>query len=315
MTEGAFAFLDCLGFKGIWKRADASEVIKKLSSIEQQASGASAMVERFIESVDTLRITTHVASMSDSIAVSLRFEQKQEKISDWERGALVWGVSLAAVVILHRFLQDEPPLALRGCIAYGSHECNRTFVVGPAVDEAAEYMNLPQGAFVWLTPLAAKYYQTFASHIAEELPSLQSDAGFLDFLGRASETMPGTPIGAIYGALRALDSEKLGQILPLLANYILPAMVVNATMPIRGGQVLRCLMVNPLWSTPAPDERRKLIDLYSKTFAGGPLDVLLKWQNTVAFLEWLDQMCGNFWKGVGSPEKSQSRNQSEGEAS
>ena len=34
MQEGAFAFIDCLGFKGIWKRENLNLLLKKLNGIK-----------------------------------------------------------------------------------------------------------------------------------------------------------------------------------------------------------------------------------------------------------------------------------------
>jgi hypothetical protein len=42
----------------------------------------------------------------------------------------------------------------RGVVTFGEAAIEENFVVGPAVDEAAEAMNAAQGALVWLTPSA-----------------------------------------------------------------------------------------------------------------------------------------------------------------
>lgn len=50
MTEGAFAFMDCLGFKGAWSRVtDSSMLANKMRSIEQKVTEARAQAARFIE--------------------------------------------------------------------------------------------------------------------------------------------------------------------------------------------------------------------------------------------------------------------------
>ena len=47
-----------------------------------------------------------------------------------------------------------PALAYRGCISVGQFEISDRFVLGPAVDEAATYLDAAQAAIVWMAPTA-----------------------------------------------------------------------------------------------------------------------------------------------------------------
>jgi hypothetical protein len=51
-------------------------------------------------------------------------------------------------------LLTPPALAFRGSIAVGQFLMDDNFILGPAVDDAAEHVNLAEGAFVWMTPSA-----------------------------------------------------------------------------------------------------------------------------------------------------------------
>jgi hypothetical protein len=46
MREGAFALIDCLGFKGIWKRTDTTLLIRKLLRIEEVVSSEVANLQK-----------------------------------------------------------------------------------------------------------------------------------------------------------------------------------------------------------------------------------------------------------------------------
>src|ERR1700680_1703377 len=53
------------------------------------------------------------------------------------------------------------PLPLRGCVSFGPHLCDGNVLIGPAVDQAAEYMNEPEGAFIWVLPGVAERHKSF----------------------------------------------------------------------------------------------------------------------------------------------------------
>ena len=56
-------------------------------------------------------------------------------------------------------LQEAPALAYRGCIAFGEFDMEEGFVIGGAVDEAAEHMEKAEGAFIWCAPSALDWIE------------------------------------------------------------------------------------------------------------------------------------------------------------
>ncbi len=165
MEEGAFALVDCLGFKGIWKRSDPNRLLEKLYALEDSANGEAIALGAILQAP----VKVHARMLSDTLAISLR--QPSPTPPDEEFGnRLVVHVVLAMISVIGRFALNEPPLLLRGCITYGPHLCDGSFLVGPAVDCAAEHMNLPQGAFVWLHPSAAYRYRAHIQNIKAESP-------------------------------------------------------------------------------------------------------------------------------------------------
>lgn len=166
MQEGAFALVDCLGFKGIWKRADPELLIQKLLKIEEIVNEhltSNALAFRHL-SFGPIRV--HVRLLSDTVAISLQYEKQVGKEPEsWQTNILVPLICDSIIRVLHLFLEGEPPLVLRGCVTYGEHLSNGNFIVGPAVDDAAEHMNIPEGAFVWLHPTAASKFRRFQARM------------------------------------------------------------------------------------------------------------------------------------------------------
>jgi hypothetical protein len=158
MREGAFALIDCLGFKGIWKRTDQT------IPLEEHQTLLLGKLKRIMDKIQLQLIAglpyhllrrgviLTASLLSDSVAISLRYEdddkddpskQRAKKIMEKrEKSYLVWLICASTVRVLDLYLEDKPSLVLRGCITYGEYEHNTTdtgsFIVGPAVDDAAE---------------------------------------------------------------------------------------------------------------------------------------------------------------------------------
>jgi len=169
---GALAMFDALGFKGIWKRegVDPDGVIDKLRRLQKDVNeklqadfagdlqGTLNSNEKILESVafsflsDTivLGISTK-PGFGEDIGPSYKHDYYLE---EGPTIALLTATSFVANT-LRQATATAPHLAYRGCIAYGQFALDDRFIVGPAVDEAAENMDRAQGAFVWLTPSAS----------------------------------------------------------------------------------------------------------------------------------------------------------------
>ncbi|MEP7364575.1 MAG: hypothetical protein ABI972_15065 [Acidobacteriota bacterium] len=75
--------------------------------------------------------------------------------------------------IIDKALDEPAPLLYRGCLAVGSMKIDGDFLIGPAIDEAAEYFELSDGPFFWLAPSALainhQYAATFIDRIEPTL--------------------------------------------------------------------------------------------------------------------------------------------------
>lgn len=267
MQEGAFALIDCLGFKGIWKRSDEAPLLEKLRSIRQRIQ--LQLIAGLPYGLLRKDVILDASLISDSVAISLRYEdnatkadagkQRTKKIGERrEKSYLVWLICASTVRVLDLYLKGEPSLVARGCITYGKYEHDTTrtgsFIVGPTVDDAAEKVEISQGAFVWLHPEAAELYR-YAVTVQRKTVRL------LHKRNDRPELLEG--------------SKK---------SLCEPIMVDPYDMPLKGGGHLRCPILNPLAFHDTEEERQAVFRAYEKAMSDNQLDVMLKRQNTMEFL-------------------------------
>ena len=266
MHEGAFALIDCLGFKGIWKRTDNDRVLHdKLKRIVKQVQPQ--LIAGVPFELLRRRWVINASLLSDSVAISLRYDDEdvrgtsrpRRKTKEREKSYLVWLLAASTIKILDLFLEDEPTLLLRGCITYGEHEQEGNFIVGPAVDYAAETLEVAQGAFVWLHPSAAPKYQRAVRAVMNTIKILRDS-------GKDKELLLGS-------------QKALG----------LPIMVESYNMPLTRGGFFRCPVLNPLAFHKTKEERRAVMQCYSDSMLSYEFDIILKHQYTMDFLQAADK--------------------------
>ena len=137
------------------------------------------------------------------------------------------------------YIKGAPHLMLRGCITYGEHVTHENFLVGPAVDATAEYMNSAQGAFVWFLPPAA----ATVKHM-------------------------------IFPYMAKKD----------LLNKLFRALFPRYLVPIKNGHYIDTYSVNPFFGK-TDDETVDIIKLYETAMVGDTMDIWMKRQHTIEFLE------------------------------
>lgn len=258
MYEGAFALIDCLGFKGIWKKHNPDIIIKKLNRLN---STLNAEIK-----IDTLpwcglfaeHIKVHACLISDTVAVSIQYLDPQSHLKDRKHDAVLVGICCRVVgKVMDLFLNHTPSLVMRGCIVFGEHLAKGNFFIGPAVDEAAEHMGLADGAFVWLSPSSYELY----CHDNDQKN---------EYLERMFDRYKNTNLGN--QNMQALMKEF---------NFD-PLLMENYSMPVKMGRVLSCAVINPIG---AFNDSEKIITLYRNAMQSNSLDVWIKLQNTLNFLK------------------------------
>lgn len=151
MREGAIAFLDILGFKGLWEKISPSEIISIMK-------GSVAKVE------DTFNVAVseQVNKIKDSLPpfTDIREEVKEEVIKSQlpklfiailsdtfvivvesiEPHPLVFITPVVTELIAHFFKQGIP---LRGAVSFGNfyHDDEKRIFIGPAIDNAGSSCN------------------------------------------------------------------------------------------------------------------------------------------------------------------------------
>ncbi len=131
---GAIALLDALGFKGIWKRFPAEQILNTLATIQREVEELKAE-----ESHMGIPLVLEAHFFSDTIAISASIPDAPDVDVD-TCGALLSSVAYGAGLAQAVAACFEPLLAYRGCIAVGKMATHGAFVIGEAVDEAAQYM-------------------------------------------------------------------------------------------------------------------------------------------------------------------------------
>lgn len=296
MDRGALAFLDCLGFKGISGRVLEPERILEFLQ-ESKANLGKSML--FSLSQSGLRgIAQKIVYISDTVAISTSHSGGLHlplKVAD---GYAVLQTVHACTEVAKRFMGGPVPLMLRGHISVGPHIAKDSFLIGPAVDLAAERAELPQGAFIWLSPEAVNALEAYMKWNQEEFPRL---------FDSETDDQASNAASAALGGFRNYPPGLLPIDMALISNWweqltlkqrqraVRPIgrafafswrddFVVRAyPMEMKGGGTLQADVVNPLYLVP-PNDHVKCQDAILSSFVGPRVDVLMKKQNTERFL-------------------------------
>jgi hypothetical protein len=296
MVEGAFALLDCLGFKGALVRgAKAEELVGFLRDARdrtQKSKGVNAL-DLILPDV----LTTSVAFVSDTVVVSVR-SKTEISMPAQGKGYLIMLAAGVCIDIAYRFINGPFPLAMRGCVTYGKFLAEENFFVGEAVDEAATFAESSDGAFIWATPKAQDYFQNYVQFVSEEIAAklgrnderelIHAAAQYVDAIKRIYPAMTLPDELVAFDNLDRVRQLRYGRailriigLLPrrdLLAKYPMP---LAAT-----GHVIDVGVLSP-YLMRAEADPDPIIDKYLLSF-GEPKDlrVLTKKLNTIRFLNW-----------------------------
>ena len=166
MKTGAVALFDALGFRGIWRKHDVDTVLKKLQKLRE---GAAHVIASFQQKVEPLYVGTNakptlgVTLLSDTVVISATVDGASDDVINAWSSLLLASYSASAVMALGG--KHQPSLAYRGCVAFGAFEMDQSFIVGPAVDEAAFGEGQAEAAIVWFSPSAEAVIQSAISKV------------------------------------------------------------------------------------------------------------------------------------------------------
>jgi hypothetical protein len=163
---GAIVFLDALGFKGIWSRQDPISVLQQLKSLRHNGLSLRGRARAGVLLNDP-RLLHHVICVSDTIMVAVTLTRSNIPQRYLYRAML--SASLIASTMIDNAIHGCPSLLFRGCMAAGLMMVDGDFVIGPAVDEAAELFELSEGAFFWMAPSAMKINDTHCENFVDRI--------------------------------------------------------------------------------------------------------------------------------------------------
>jgi hypothetical protein len=163
---GAIVFLDALGFKGIWSRQDPISVLQQLKSLRHNGLSLRGRARDGVLLNDP-RLLHHVICVSDTIMIAVTLTRSNIPRRYLYRAML--SASLIASTMIDNAIHGSPSLLFRGCLAAGFMMIDDDFVIGPAVDEAAELFELSEGAFFWMAPSAMKINDTYCESFVDRI--------------------------------------------------------------------------------------------------------------------------------------------------
>lgn len=132
IREGAVAFLDALGTKGIWAR---SEPEKYVESWEQLLMDWKTHKQQLYP--DDSNTDTSIKAFSDTVIVTASLKKKDDKTPVIETDRLVFhAAQLIQPMVINAITRG---IYLRGVISIGKFYQSDTAIIGPAVDEASEW--------------------------------------------------------------------------------------------------------------------------------------------------------------------------------
>lgn len=146
---GCVVLLDALGTKGIWRRQNPNEIIENWNAV------IDSQTRVIIEDDENKKVITKILAFSDTLIMT----KTSDSVED-----LFYSVTLDLVTMIPLAMCEN--IFFRGCISIGKFYSSDKIIIGPAIDEAAQYYELPQWVGVSATP---SFF-----NIIEENPSFQN---------------------------------------------------------------------------------------------------------------------------------------------
>ena len=239
LSSCAVAMIDALGVRGVWRGTDGRDDIRVLDTLHAAcaaAYGMQAYVTKSLAPVFASRFgvepTVTVLSLSDTVVIAALGHPQPEDEEAW---GLVDLVCQCVTYVMRDAAQAARPLTYRGVVNFGRMLVYNTFLLGPAVDDAAEAYESADGAFVWLMPAADRLEPRTYS------PDVWSTMAF------------------------------------------------KYDVPLKGGHTIRTTALSPYVDNIDPSERAKIRIGYETALSSLRVDVTIKRQNTLRFLDHVDR--------------------------
>lgn len=145
MQEGAVVFLDALGIKGIWARAEPETVVNSWEEVLDYFDMSIRKVKDGTkDATGDVCKDCHIAAFSDTVIVTLPCEDPGRVIP-----------FMAEIIMQPFFAGLLKGIYFRGVISIGKFYQSQKLIIGPAIDEAAEWYTRPDWMGVSTAPSAS----------------------------------------------------------------------------------------------------------------------------------------------------------------
>jgi len=155
LRPGIIVLLDALGTKGIWKDPNVKKISKRWNKF---IANFEYHVKKILKTKN-LRLDDF-QTFSDTIMIIV-------KTSETDKAIMALALSLRAPFI--ESMMTAMPL--RGCITVGNFHYENKLIIGPAIDEAAEYFTQPQ----WIGISASPSTNRRIEEIKDSNPSVEDN--------------------------------------------------------------------------------------------------------------------------------------------
>jgi len=166
---GAVVLLDALGFKGIWNRTDPKSVLRQLKSLKREGQNLQG-IDRSGVLLQADALDHRVRCISDTIIVAVTL--RDSAIGHYPERPIYRAMLSAALIASHMMgfaLDGSPQFLFRGCMATGRLNIDGDFLIGPAIDEAAELFEQSDGPFFWMAPSALRINDSYADTFVDRI--------------------------------------------------------------------------------------------------------------------------------------------------
>lgn len=140
--HGVIVYLDALGTKGIWKQNDPNIVLKRWNSLIKD-------VQQHVKGMyEKKKIKSSFNAFSDTVIMTFTGTNDEVLLENL-------GSMLVTLVVVGLSLG----IYFRGCITVGDFFHEKQMIIGPAVDEAAQYYMLPEWIGISASPSTHRILQ------------------------------------------------------------------------------------------------------------------------------------------------------------
>ncbi len=155
---GAIVFLDALGTKMSWTNKEPKKYIDTfeniLKSFKSGKKEYDGVAEEFQNDPESNFLKLEIRSFSDTVIMFL-YEQFDRVKDKYDRLYGLYQLASLGIILSESFYKAiKKGIYFRGVIGFGEYHFSKNMIIGPAVEEAAEWFERPDWIGISTTPSA-----------------------------------------------------------------------------------------------------------------------------------------------------------------